>query len=96
MAPADAAAESAARKNRDILVYQALESRYIFVQLAFEQRGEKFIAEVGLRLIESGDDPRIGLFLAQRLRRNGSVMGTFASGSVRVGLFDENGSTKPY
>lgn len=95
---AGAAAEFAALRKRD--KYSALLSRYMFVPLAVETSGcwcaeaKIFLGELGRRLRERGHDPRSGSFLMQRLsiaiqRGNAaSVMGTFASGRARDGLFD--------
>lgn len=95
---ARAAAEVAADKKRDI--YSSLVPHYIFVPLAFETMGcwgseaLTFVKELGRRLQERGNDARSGYYLMQRLsiaiqRGNAtSVMGTFASGMTRGGLFD--------
>ncbi|XP_063385490.1 uncharacterized protein LOC134671560 [Cydia fagiglandana] len=95
---AGAAAELAALRKRD--KYSALLTKYLFVPLAVETSGcwcaeaKIFLSELGQRLREGGHDPRSGSFLMQRLsiavqRGNAaSVMGTFASGRARDGLFD--------
>lgn len=95
---AGAAAEFAAVRKRD--KYSALEGNYYFVPLAFETTGcwgseaMSFIREVGRKIKERGSDARAACFLAQRLsiaiqRGNAaSVMGTFAPGATRGGLFD--------
>lgn len=92
-----AAAELAAVRKRD--KYSTL-ANYLFVPLAVETTGcwcseaKIFFREVGRRLQEGGQDPRSGSFLVQRLaiavqRGNAaSVMGTFAPGVARGGLFD--------
>lgn len=94
---AGAAAEAAALRKRD--KYSAL-TNYSFVPLAVETMGcwcseaKAFLAEIGRRLRERGHDSRSGSFLMQRLsiaiqRGNAaSVMGTFAPGMTRGGLFD--------
>jgi hypothetical protein len=95
---AGAAAEFAAARKRD--KYSALQNNYYFVPLAFETTGcwgseaLVFIKEVGRRIKERGSDVRAGSYLVQRLsiaiqRGNAaSVMGTFAPGTTRGGLFD--------
>ncbi|KAJ2939808.1 hypothetical protein O0L34_g18001 [Tuta absoluta] len=95
---AGAAAEFAADKKR--AKYSTLGENYYFVPLAFETTGcwgseaLKLVNEIGRRLRERGFDARSGSFLAQRLsiaiqRGNAaSVMGTFAAGVTRGGIFD--------
>ncbi|XP_047984053.1 uncharacterized protein LOC125224669 [Leguminivora glycinivorella] len=94
---AGAAAETAAIKKRE--KYSCL-GGYLFVPLAVETTGcwcseaQAFFLEIGSRLRERGLDPRSGSFLVQRLsiavqRGNAaSVLGTFAPGMTRGGLFD--------
>ncbi|KAI5640346.1 hypothetical protein NE865_07271 [Phthorimaea operculella] len=95
---AGAAAELAAVRKRE--KYSALEQRYLFVPFAVETTGcwgseaKAFVKDIGCRLRERGCDPRSGSFLVQRLsiaiqRGNAaSVMGTFAPGMSRGGIFD--------
>ncbi|XP_063631534.1 uncharacterized protein LOC134802767 [Cydia splendana] len=94
---AGAAAEVAALRKRE--KYAELDG-YLFVPLAVETAGcwcseaREFFKEVGNRLRDRGLDPRSGSFLVQRLsiaiqRGNAaSVLGTFAPGMTRGGIFD--------
>lgn len=80
--------------------YSVLEQKYWFVPVAVETSGcwgneaKSFISQIGKRLRERGLDPRAGSFLVQRLsiaiqRGNAaSVLGSFAPGVTRGGLFN--------
>ena len=93
-----AAAEYAALRKRD--KYSELEAKYYFVPFAVETTGcwsaeaRSFVRDIGRQLKERGHEQRSGSFLVQRLsiaiqRGNAaSVMGTFAPGMTRGGLFD--------
>lgn len=93
-----AAAEDAACRKRQ--KYAALEAQYLFVPIAVETLGawgteaRVLIRQIGQRITEKCGDPRASCFLEQRLaiaiqRGNAaSVLGTFAPGTIRGGLFD--------
>ncbi|KAI5639161.1 hypothetical protein NE865_08226 [Phthorimaea operculella] len=95
---AGAGAATAALRKRS--KYAGLLQAYEFVPFAVETSGcwgteaKDFIKKLGRRLRDGGGDPRAGSFLVQRLavaiqRGNAaSVMGTFAPGTTRGGLFD--------
>ena len=97
MHTASAAAEDACSVKR--IKYACLEQPYYFVPVAVETLGswsraaKDFVAELGRKLGEGTGDSRSRSFLVQRLaiaiqRGNAaSVMGTFAPGTIRGGLF---------
>ncbi|KAI5645760.1 hypothetical protein NE865_02030 [Phthorimaea operculella] len=92
-----AAAVSAALRKHE--KYKEL-SAYMFVPVAFETLGpwgaeaKKIIKEIGGRIRERGGDVRSGSFLAQSLSlavQRGyaaSILGSFAPGMIRGGVFD--------
>lgn len=100
MHTASAAAEEACSKKR--LKYALLGQLYHFVPVAVETLGcwsaeaKSFVGDLGRRLEEATGDSRSRSFLVQRMaiaiqRGNAaSVMGTFAPGTIRGGLFNDS------
>lgn len=94
--PGAAAEWAAAQKH---VKYAPLEGTYLFVPLAVEVTGvmckeaKDFVRLLGRRLNENVGDRRSGWFLMQhislavQLGNASSVLGTFASGTIRGGLF---------